>query len=189
MTMATMPGVPAEADPQQAQRYAIRSYRMPAKVFHWLTVVLVVFMVSSAVIAKQLNDGYWSDTLFMLHKTTGVITLAVILMRLLYRIAQWWIVPQPSRPSRTALHWLLYAVIILIPLLGWAGISDFGSREIFPGFTLPAIWPERAGYADALFSFHAYLAFGLLALVAIHVGVATQDYMMRADDPEPERRD
>ena len=31
---------------------------------------------------------------------------------------------------------------------GWAGISDFGSREILPGFTLPAIWPERAGYAD-----------------------------------------
>jgi cytochrome b561 len=181
--MASMPGKLADA---QVQRHAIRAYRMPAKVFHWLTVVLVVFMVSSAVIAKQLNDGYWSDTLFMLHKTTGVITLALILMRLCYRIAQWWTRrPQPPpRASRTALHWLLYAVVILVPLAGWAGISDFGAREIFPGFILPAIWPERAGYADALFTFHAYLAFGLLALVALHIGIATQDYMMRADDPE-----
>ena len=92
-----------------------------------------------------------------------------------------------AQPAAAApfLHWLLYAVIILVPLAGWAGISDFGAREIFPGFTLPAIWPERAGYADALFTFHAYLAFGLLALVALHIGIATQDYMMRADDPKP----
>jgi cytochrome b561 len=163
MTMASLPGLPTDAE---AQRYAIRSYRMPAKVFHWLTVALV-------------------DTLFMVHKTTGIITLAVVLMRLAYRIVQWWTTPSLSRPSRTFLHWLLYMTIILIPLLGWAGISDFGSREIFPGFRLPAIWPEHAGYADALFTFHAYLAFGLLALVALHIGVATQDYMMRADDPKP----
>jgi cytochrome b561 len=182
MTMASLPGLTTDAD---ARRYVIRSYRMPAKVFHWLTVALVVVMVSSAVIAKQLNDGYWSDTLFMLHKTTGVITLVVVLMRLAYRIAQGWINPQPPRPSRTFLHWLLYAAVILVPLLGWAGISDFGSLEILPGFTLPAIWPEHAGYADALFLFHAYLAFGLLALVALHIGIATQDYMMRADDPKP----
>ncbi len=184
MTMASMPGRPT--DPQM-QRYAIRSYRMPAKVFHWLTVALVVFLVSSAVIAKQLNDGYWSDTLLMLHKTAGIITLAVVLMRLCYRLVRSWTMrqqQQPARASRTALHWLLYAIIILVPLAGWAGISDFGAREILPGFTLPEIWPERAGYADALFMFHAYLAFVLLALVALHIGIATQDYMMRADDPK-----
>ena len=92
-----------------------------------------------------------------------------------------------SRRGRAArsLHWLLYAIVILVPLAGWAGISDFGAREIFPGFTLPAIWPEHAGYADFLFTFHAYLAFGLLALVALHIGIAMQDYMMRADDPKP----
>jgi cytochrome b561 len=184
MTMANMPGALVEAD---AQRYALRSYRMPAKMFHWLTVALVVVLVSSAVIAKQLNDGYWSDMLFMLHKTTGIITLGIVLLRLCYRIMQACTAEQapPPRPSRTALHWLLYAVILLVPLAGWAGVSDFGSREIFPGFTLPEIWPAHAGYADALFAFHAYLAFGLLALVALHIGVATHDYMMRADDPEP----
>lgn len=187
MTMASLPGLATKAD---AGRYVIRSYRMPAKVLHWLTVALVVVMVSSAVIAKQLSDGYWADTLLMLHKTTGVVTLAVVLMRLVYRIVQWWTSPpQPPRPSRTFLHWLLYAVVILVPLAGWAGISDFGAREIWPGITLPAIWPEHAGYADFLFTFHAYLAFGLLALVALHIGIATQDYMMRADDPAPRRQD
>ena len=116
MTMASMPGLPRTPS---AQRYAIRSYSMPAKVFHWLTVALVVVMVSSAVIAKQLNDGSWSDTLFMLHKTTGVITLAVVLLRLCYRIMQWWTdAATGGGPAAPFLHWLLYAVIILVPLAG-----------------------------------------------------------------------
>ena len=184
MTIASTHGLPTTGD-AETQRYAIRSYSMPAKVFHWLTVALVVFMVSSAVIAKQLNDGPWSDTLFMLHKMTGVITLCVVLLRLCYRIMQWWTGTQSTVQRRLVLHWTLYAVVILVPLAGWAGISDFGSREIFPGFTLPPIWPANAGYADFLFTFHAYLAFSLLALVALHIGVAMQDYMMRADDPRP----
>jgi cytochrome b561 len=180
MTIANMHDMPAQV---AVGRQAMRSYTTTARVLHWLTVVLVVFMVSSAVIAKQLNDGPWSDTLFMMHKTTGIVTLVLVLMRVCYRVLQWWKASSRPAQGRPMLHWLLYAVVIMVPLLGWAGISDFGAREIFPGFTLPAIWPERAGYDDLLFSVHAYLAFSLLAFVALHIGFAMQDYMMRADDP------
>lgn len=183
MSMMSTQDLPQPVD---AQRYAMRSYTTLAKVFHWLTVLLVVFMVSSAVIAKQLNEGYWSDTLFTLHKTTGIITLIVVLMRLCYRVLQWRKEQQPTSARRWALHWLLYATIITIPLAGWAGVSDFGAREIVGGWRLIAIWPEHAGYDNALFTFHAYLAFALLALVALHIGIAMQDYLTRAaDDDEP----
>jgi cytochrome b561 len=181
MTMASAPGLQADLE---SHRYAIRSYSMTAKVLHWFTVALVVFMVTSAVVAKQLNDGPWSDTLFMLHKTTGLITLTVVVLRLCYRIMQWWREPQPVAHGRPVLHWLLYAMVILVPLLGWAGISAFGSLEIMPGFTVPGIWPKNGNQADLIFMVHAYLAFTLLALVALHIGVAMQDYMMRANDPD-----
>ena len=184
MTIASAPGLRAGIE---SQRYAIRSYSMTAKILHWLTVALVVFMVSSAVVAKQLNDGPWSDTLFMLHKTTGIITLTVVVLRLCYRMMQWCREPQPVAQRRPVLHWLLYAMVILVPLLGWAGISAFGSLEIMPGFTVPGIWPKNENQADLVFMVHAYAAFTLLALVAVHIGVAMQDYMMRADDPD--RRD
>jgi cytochrome b561 len=118
--------------------------------------------------------------LFSLHKLTGAFTLCVVLLRLVYRLAQ----RDENGRRRAGLHWLLYGVVLCVPLLGWAGVSDFGSREIFAGYALPAIWPEHAGYADLLFSVHAYLAFGLLALVALHIGVAMQDYMMRAGDED-----
>ena len=42
------------------------------------------------------------------------------------------------------------------------------------GMTLPAIWPEGAGYAATLFTAHAWLAFSLIALVGVHIGRGAQ---------------
>ena len=170
-----------------ARSYAIREYRITAKVLHWLTAVLVLCMFSSGVIAKQLGDGAVANLLMSLHKLTGALTLTIVVLRVLYRIAR--TVPdwrlQPHR--RSILHWILYGVVMLVPLLGWAGISDFGAREIFPGYSLPAIWPEGAGYDELLLQWHAYFAFGLLALVALHIAMAVQDYM--TDERRARRRD
>jgi cytochrome b561 len=166
--------------------YELRSYRMPAKVFHWLTAGLIFCMVASGVIAKQLEGEPLSDLLFSLHKLTGVLTFVIVLLRLCYRMIGGGPRTHAQPQRRPVLHWLLYGIVIAVPLLGWAGISDFGAREIFPGFSLPAIWPEGAGYDELLLRGHAYFAFALLALIALHIGVAIQDYMT---DARPEQQD
>ena len=155
----------------------MRTYRMPAMIMHWLTAVLVFCMIASGVIAKQLGEGDLANTLMNLHKLTGAATLILIVLRVVYRAFS-------SAPEygarvqrRPALHWGLYAVVIFVPLLGWAGISDFGAREVAFGIVLPPIWPEGAGYDEILLRIHAYAAFALLALVALHVGIAIQDTM------------
>ena len=183
-TAITRSAGPPAADTVEVSRHSIRTYRLPAKIFHWVTVALIVFMVTSAVIAKQLNDGPVSDLLFTLHKLTGLLTLAVVLLRLCYRVVQWMWEPQrqPQGGRRPVLHWIMYCTVILVPLLGWSGVSAFGSREILPGFVIPEIWPKGVG-ADMLLLLHAYAAFCLLALVVLHIGIAMQDYMMRADEP------
>ena len=178
---------PADAEPasRYTPEYEIRAYRMPAKVFHWLTAGLLFCMVASGVIAKQLDGAPVADLLFSLHKLAGVLTLITVLLRLAYRIVAG--VPQAHshQHRRPVLHWLLYGVVAVVPLLGWAGISDFGARELFPGYSLPAIWPEGAGYDELLLHAHAYFAFALLALVALHIGVAIQDYMTDQRPFEP----
>jgi len=171
----------------QPRIYTIRQYQTPAKLLHWITAVLVFCMFASGVIAKQLGSGAVGDTLMSLHKLTGALTLVVVLLRLAYRATRSmpeWRLQSHRRP---VLHWMLYGVVILVPLLGWAGISDFGAREIFPGYSLPPIWPEGAGYDGLLLQYHAYFAFALLALVALHIGVAIQDYMTdRSVDESPD---
>jgi cytochrome b561 len=174
---------PAAAD-DQPRAFVIRQYRMPAKVMHWITAVLVLCMFASGVIAKQLSGGPVADMLMSFHKLTGVTILVLVVTRLVYRITR----PLPEwkfqAHRQPVLHWTLYTVAVVVPLLGWAGISDFGAREVFAGYSLPAIWPEGAGYDGPLLQFHAYLAFGLIALVALHIGIAIQDYMTdrRADE-------
>jgi cytochrome b561 len=167
----------AEGDEQAGRIYTIRQYRMPAKVLHWVTAALVFCMFGSGVIAKQLGGGPVANTLMSLHKMTGVAILVLIVTRLVYRwtrpMAEW----RLQAHRRPVLHWTLYGVAILVPLLGWAGISDFGAREVFGGITLPPIWPEGAGYDMLLLQSHAYFAFALLGLVALHIGIAMQDYM------------
>jgi cytochrome b561 len=160
--------------------YELRSYQMPAKVFHWLTAGLVLCMVAAGVIAKQLEGDPLADLLFSLHKLTGVLTFIVVLLRLIYRIVGGVPAARSQPQRRPVLHWTLYAVVVTVPLLGWAGVSDFGSLELFPGVSLPAIWPQGAGYDALLLQGHAYFAFVLLALIALHIGVAIHDYMTDA---------
>jgi cytochrome b561 len=167
----------APTAPSSRRPSALTEYRMPAKVFHWLTAALVFFMVGSGVIAKQVWEGQFAENLFMVHKLTGLTTLAVVLLRLGYRMLGTAQHSHLRLRTRPLLHWTLYGVIILVPLLAWAALSDFGHLEFVPGFKLPPIWPQGLGYDEVLLRLHAFFAFGLLALIALHIGVAMQDYM------------
>ena len=183
MTMigATMPAAVEHA----VGRNAIREYRMPAKVFHWLTVGLVFFMVATGVTATQLGEGWFADVLFELHRMTGAVTLVVVLARLIYRLARSMPPPLNRSWSRPVLHWTLYGIVVLVPLLGWAGASDYGHTEIPFGYVLPPIFPQDTGFGELLLRLHAYIAFTLLALVVLHIGAAMHDYMTSEPPAEP----
>jgi cytochrome b561 len=150
-----------------------------SKALHWTTAILVLAMLVSGVLMKQLGGGPLADTLYTLHKTSGAAILVLVLLRLGYRL----VLQARGRWQRGAgrhpVHAVLYAGLILVPLLGWAGVSDFGARGLFLGLSLPAIWPEGAGHADGLFLAHAVLAFAMLGLVVVHIGMALNDYIQR----------
>ncbi|CAN7347119.1 cytochrome b [Bosea sp. LjRoot237] len=150
-----------------------------AQVLHWLTAALVLTLFGSGVMMKQIGEGPAADALYLCHKTTGALLLGLVLIRIAYRLfAQLtarWRKGVASRP----VHALLYLVLLVVPLLGWAGASGFGARQLLFGLSLPAIWPEEMGHADLLLTSHAWLAFGLIALVVIHIGMALGDYLTR----------
>ena len=71
MSIATDSG--AQAGTGLHGNHAVRPYRLAAKVFHWATAVLIVFMVASGITMKQLGSGAVMDFIFTLHKTTGAL--------------------------------------------------------------------------------------------------------------------
>lgn len=159
-------------------------YRVIAKLFHWATAALVFLQIALGVAMTQIGTGAVADFLFSLHKLNGAGVLTLALARWLYRLVSRMSGQWRRMSGHHRVHRLLYGFLLATPLLGLAGVSDFGARDAF-GFVLPAIWPEGAGWSDALLRLHAWFAFALLALVCIHIGVALQDYIMRRSDVEP----
>lgn len=150
-----------------------------AQLLHWLTAALVLGLFATGVMMKQLGDGAAADLLNLCHKTTGAALLCLVLVRIAYRLfahltARW----QKGAASRPV-HALIYLALLVVPLLGWAGASGFGARELLFGLTLPEIWPPQADHAELLLTTHAWLAFGLIALVVVHIGIALGDYLTR----------
>lgn len=175
-------GGPADGSDAEARTLParpLRSFPRLSKLLHWLTAAMVLAMFITGVVMKQLGEGALADVLFTQHKMAGVALLALVLLRLAYRVAMQLAGLWRRGAGGHPVHGVLYAGLILVPLLGWAGISDYGARGVFFGMSLPAIWPEGAGYAATLFTAHAWLAFSLIALVGVHIGVALNDYIRR----------
>lgn len=163
-----------------------RAYPALSKVLHWLIAIMIAGQILSGVAMKQLGAGPLADFAYTLHKTTGATLLVLVVLRLGYRLALKAFGGWQRYASMLPIHMVLYGALILIPLLGWAGVSDYGARGLLFGLSLPPIWPQGAGYDGLLFSAHAFLAFTLLGLVAAHIGVALGMHIKRGaagEDP------
>ena len=75
-----------------------------------------------------------------------------------------------QRVASQAVHHLLYLLIFLVPLLGWAGTSAFGAPIVVFGlFTLPPLLAENQDLSDSILAWHQLAAFTLAGLAVVHV--------------------
>lgn len=161
----------------RGRRVGELEFPLLAKALHWSTAALVLTMFCAGVLMTELGSGAWAAALMMFHKVTGVLLLVLAVVRNVYwalaRLRGRW----PADAGSRILHRILHALLVAIPLLGLAGASDLGAREVYGGIFLPEIWPEGAGYADMLLLSHTILAFTLMGLVAVHICLALDDYI------------
>src|SRR5262249_54297425 len=117
------------------------TYSTGARHFHWWTVALLAIQVPLGIyMAYRGNtltiwDGL-TNTLYSSHKPLGLVILALVVARLLYRLVhgapadepsiEWW-----QKAASHATHWSLYLLLILVPIVGWLGISLYGARDVF----------------------------------------------------------
>lgn len=169
-----------------AIRNSAERYGWAAKGLHWLTALAVAAMFPIAWWMDALPMGLAKLEAYGWHKSLGMTILAVTLLRLSWRLAN----PQPrylgdsgwQRRAATLAHWLLYACLIAMPVLGWLMSAAANTPvNLFGLVVLPnPIAPDRA--LAALFEeVHGTLAYGLLALVALHVAAALKHHFRDRD--------
>jgi cytochrome b561 len=136
-------------------------YSAAARHMHWVTAgaVLVMVPLGLAMTYRGNTLNIWdglTDALYSTHKLLGFLVLWLVAGRLTYRLLKgappdeptllWW-----QKAGSHLLHWLLYGLLLVVPLLGWIGISLYPSLKIFGLFDLPALATPNQDLAASVF--------------------------------------
>jgi cytochrome b561 len=163
------------------------AYPPASKWLHWLIAGSVLTMVPIAIVRVRLEQGPLQNTLYTLHKSFGILVLALMIARLINRIVVGAPAPAPGlarwqRAVSSAAHGLLYVLLILQPIGGWLANSAYGAPTPFFGlFELPNLMEKDQAFSEKVFSAHRILGFVIAGLAAIHIAAALQHYLLVKD--------
>lgn len=157
------------------------------RLFHWVTVGLVVSMFCVIWAASLAGPGFVGASLVNLHRSVGVTLFFVVLARLIWRLTH----PYPSLPASVpnVMHWVvggvhvaLYAALLAMPLIGWIASDMAGDTvRVFGLFKLPSIFEMNTDRSDLLFALHGWVATTLLAAMALHISGALRHHFILRD--------
>ena len=162
-------------------------YTSTAKSLHWLIVALLIVQFTAAWTMPGIGRNTPVSTLISLHFTMGIVILAIAIVRLAWRVTHGEPEPDAGMPpwqttSARIVHWLLYALLFVLPVLGWINASWRGMPIVMFGLELPQLVATRAAGWDWTGDVHALLAnYLLLTLVGLHVLAALYHYFIRRD--------
>lgn len=157
-----------------------------ARLLHWLMALLILAMLFiGAGMAASVSERH--EWLLHLHKPLGIAILLLAVVRLFVRFST----RQPPLPAdlpawqalaAKASHGLLYALMLILPLLGWAMISAAGDPVMLSSsLQLPAILPANASLFALLRKAHGFLAYLLFLTVLLHLAAALFHGWVRRD--------
>jgi cytochrome b561 len=162
-----------------------KRYGKTAVALHWVVALLILAaLVLAWVLPRKNAPGY--EALLELHKSVGLVVLAVVVPRLLWRLGN----PVAPAASLTALearlseitHWALYAVMFLIPLTGYLFASMEGQHLDFFGlFTATSPLPTDRTVSRPLEFLHKTGQYAIYGFVGLHVAAALYHHFVKRD--------
>jgi len=154
---------------------------------HWLIALLIFAAILLIWIVGELPKGDLRTTLFFLHRSCGVTVLVLAVLRLAWRLVRGAPPPPADLPSwqrgaAVATHWLLYALIFVMPVTGFISSAAQGHAvSFFFLFDLPLL-PEDKSLAKTAEAIHVTLQWVVYALILVHTGAALRHHFALRDD-------
>ena len=156
------------------------------RVLHWFMALCILAMLFIGVgMVSTIRPIYL--TLVSIHKPLGIAILLLALIRLALRLRYGapplpTELPEPMKLAAEGSHYVLYALMIAMPLLGWGMLSAAAYPVVlYGGWHLPAILPQSDSLHALLWDAHFYLAFVFFAVVLLHVAAALFHALVRRD--------
>jgi cytochrome b561 len=157
-----------------------------SRVLHWLMALMIVAMLFIGTgMAASVSERY--RFLIAIHRPLGLAVLILVAIRLVNRLIN----PPPPLPdslpplqrvAAKASHVLLYALMFIIPLLGWGMLSAAPYPVVIYGsLRLPPILPQNPVLYSWLRELHGDFAYLLFAVFVVHLGAALMHGLIRRD--------
>lgn len=158
-----------------------------AQALHWLTALLVIGTATVGLLMDELPNSPWKIEVYGLHKSFGLTILAIVVLRLLWRLID----PRPALPSdmpawqkglSSLVHGLLYAALLAMPLTGWLynSAANFPLRW-FGIVRVPALWPADRDVREIAGDAHELIFYVIAALFLVHVAGALKHHFIDRD--------
>jgi cytochrome b561 len=156
------------------------------RLLHWVMAVCILAMLFIGVgMVSTVMPKYL--TLVAIHKPLGIAILVLALLRLAVRLRVGapplpLDLPEPMKLAAHLSHYALYALMIGMPLIGWAMLSAAEYPVVLYGsLYLPSIVPQSDRLHAMLWDAHYYLAFALFAMILLHLAAALFHLLVRRD--------
>ena len=163
-------------------------YTRTAKGLHWLMTILFFGLLALGFYMHDLPLSPEKLQLYSWHKWAGVTAFLLVWFRLFWRIAH----RPPALPATMsklmqraahAGHFLLYGLMIAIPLSGWLMSSAKGFQTVWFGvLSIPDLLGKNKETGDLLQSVHMSLNLLFVAVIAGHIGAALKHHFIDKDD-------
>lgn len=156
---------------------------------HWSMAIAILGMFGLGLWMVSLSyyDPWYRQGPFI-HKSVGMILLALLVLRLLWRLAN----PRPDdaptlkpweRVTAHLTHWLLYGLLLAVMVAGYLiSTADDRGISVFGWFDVPATLQGLENQEDVAGDIHEILAWSIIALVAVHSLAALKHHFLDRDD-------
>ena len=151
-------------------------YGTVARAFHWTCAVLFLFLLALGAWMTEL-DYYdkWTRTAISWHRSVGIMLFAIVLARLLWRLADRRPPPHPGlqaweRRLSISIHAYLLFVLVALPVTGYLFSGSKGDAiPLVAEMAVPSLMRIETEVAERIYDAHWFLAYSGLAAVFLHV--------------------
>ncbi len=158
-----------------------------SKALHWLVVALIIVMGYLGLTMVDLPISPHKIATYALHKSIGLTLLALVVLRLLWRLHAGAPAEVPGTPrwqhvAAASMHWALYALLLATPISGWVVNSAAGfPLQWFGMINLPALVARDHDLHERMASVHELLFWTMVALATLHALAAVYHHFFQRD--------
>jgi cytochrome b561 len=160
----------------------------PISIFlHWFVFLLIIAAFITIELKGQFPKGSEArDLCKSIHGVFGQLIFLAMALRLMVRLVYG--VPNPTNPNQLftrlakAMHWLMYAVLLISPIFGIL-YFQYGGKEIhFFGLVWPQFVTPNPEMKKTVEGIHEFLGNSLYFLIGIHALAGLWQHYIVKDD-------